>query len=101
MIIDPSITEKIRGMCGYIKDDAFIAQYLGVSEKQVKRTRGRLPTKRHAAGAIRKPVVGESGNDVRHAHEQAAEIGSRNLLKALVRYAQTHCPEKPLARLEV
>jgi hypothetical protein len=101
LIQDPYITDKIRAMCGYIKDDAFIANYLGISEAHVKRTRGRMTINLYAPGYVRKAVVGEQGLDALRAHEKACEIGSRALLNALIRYAQKHCPDKALAKLPV
>lgn len=99
MASDTSVTQKVRSMCGYISDDAWIARYIGITQKEVARIRANAPKGERARGAPRKFVVGEAGGvDVIDLQSNAVD-GSRRLFLALVRYARRHHPESDLARL--
>lgn len=95
-MIEPGTYAKVRSMCGYISNDAFIAEYIGVSEAEVRRVRTNMPKGGRGISADRKPVVGEFGSpdgQMAVAARNAAAEGSRRLLEAYHRYYQKHVAE--------
>lgn len=96
-----ALNADIRRLCGYIKDDIRIANYLGCSPGLVAWIRKRMPVRTGMGGMRRALVNDPSPGEMKDVFVSQSEDGSRRLLHALVRYARNHHPESDLAMLAI
>ena len=79
---------EIRRLCGYIKSDTYIAQYIGVSPERVAKIRKSIPPARPYGTQSDNWRVTHRGPSQDRAFEDMCRDGSRKLLEAYARYYQ-------------